>query len=157
MDKTNGHCLIDLNNYISWVKQHIREAATPIKCQEVVKLHCSAINFTKQLEDLLSDSELAFLNEGITSRAIPEPQLLIKDHKKHKGNHFPTRLVIPSTNFTATFLEIGYMGIKKILDDNKMNYSKYTITQASNLKTKPENLQPKKPDVTIMSLEHAPP
>eukprot|EP00957_Ditylum_brightwellii_P033218 2516839-Ditylum_brightwellii.AAC.1 len=96
-DKTNGHCSVDLNNYISWVKQHMREAATPIRHQEIVKLHHPAISYAKQLEDLLSDSELAFLNEGINSRDIPKPQLPIKDHKKHKGNHFPTHLVIPAT------------------------------------------------------------
>eukprot|EP00957_Ditylum_brightwellii_P118029 9001772-Ditylum_brightwellii.AAC.1 len=42
-DKTNGHHLVDLNNYISWVKQHMREAATLIRCQEIVKLHHAAM------------------------------------------------------------------------------------------------------------------
>eukprot|EP00957_Ditylum_brightwellii_P160385 12209726-Ditylum_brightwellii.AAC.1 len=42
IDKTNCHCLVDLTNYISWVKQHMREAATPIRCQEIVKLHHEA-------------------------------------------------------------------------------------------------------------------
>eukprot|EP00957_Ditylum_brightwellii_P175074 13330076-Ditylum_brightwellii.AAC.1 len=146
MDKINGHRLVNLNDYISWVKQHMHEAATPIKYQEIVKLHHLAINYAKQLEDLLSGSKLAFLNEGITSRAIPEPHHFIKDHKKHNGDHFPRCLVIPATIFAATFLKIGHMGIKKILDDNKINHSKYTITQASDLKTKLENLQLKKPD-----------
>eukprot|EP00957_Ditylum_brightwellii_P211192 15365871-Ditylum_brightwellii.AAC.2 len=151
-DKINGHCLVDLNDYISWVKQHMCEAATPIKCHEIVKPHHLAINYAKELEDLLSDTKLAFLDEGINSRDIPESQLLIKDHKKHKGYHFPIHNVIPTTNLAAIFSKIGYMGIKKILDDNKIDYSKYTITQASDLKTKLESLKLKKPDVAIMSL-----
>eukprot|EP00957_Ditylum_brightwellii_P209922 15364353-Ditylum_brightwellii.AAC.1 len=49
--------------------------------------------------------------EGLKSWAIPEPQLLIKDHKELKDGHFPTRLVIPATNFAATFSKIGYLGM----------------------------------------------
>eukprot|EP00957_Ditylum_brightwellii_P193796 14757756-Ditylum_brightwellii.AAC.1 len=60
----------------------MHEAATPIRCQEVIKLHHEAKIYTKKLEDMLSDSDMAFFNEGITSREIPEPQFLIKDNKK---------------------------------------------------------------------------
>ena len=48
---------------------------------------------------------------------IPSPKLLIKDHKKiNYKEEFPTRLVIPSENFTATFSKIGYIGMKMLLD-----------------------------------------
>eukprot|EP00957_Ditylum_brightwellii_P133567 10183740-Ditylum_brightwellii.AAC.1 len=30
-DKTNGHCLIAIENYIKWVNGHMKEAAIPIK------------------------------------------------------------------------------------------------------------------------------
>ena len=68
-------------------------------------------------------------------RAIPSPKLLIKDHKtiKEKGE-FPTRLVIPAKNFTATFSKIGYLGIKMCLDKGKVKYSRFSIVQASDLK-----------------------
>eukprot|EP00957_Ditylum_brightwellii_P169137 12873952-Ditylum_brightwellii.AAC.1 len=60
---------------------------------------------------------MAFLNEGIASKAIPQPQPLVKDHKKREENgDFPTCLVIPATNFTATFSKIGYLGIKQASD-----------------------------------------
>eukprot|EP00957_Ditylum_brightwellii_P211448 15366177-Ditylum_brightwellii.AAC.1 len=43
-----------------------------------------------------------------------------KDHKAlEEDGSFPTRLVIPATNFTATSSKLGYLGIKQILDDNK--------------------------------------
>ena len=53
------------------------------------------------------------------------PKLLIKDHKEMKADRtYPTRLVVPATNFTAGFSNAGYRGIKKILDDNKqVNYA----------------------------------
>ena len=41
---------------------------------------------------------------------------------------------IPATNFTATFLKIVYLRIKRCLDKGKVNYSRFSIVQASNLK-----------------------
>eukprot|EP00957_Ditylum_brightwellii_P106692 8139175-Ditylum_brightwellii.AAC.1 len=58
-----------------------------------------------------------------------------KDHKEpEEDESFPTRLVIPATNVTATFSKLGYLGIKQILDDNKVDYSRFTIIQVSDLK-----------------------
>jgi hypothetical protein len=37
---------------------------------------------------------------------------------------FPTRLIVPANNFTSAFPKVGYMGIKKIFDDNVVNYMK---------------------------------
>eukprot|EP00957_Ditylum_brightwellii_P115938 8843043-Ditylum_brightwellii.AAC.1 len=51
------------------------------------------------------------------------------------------RLVIPATNFTVSFSKLGYKGIKKVLDDHGVNYSKHTIIQSSNLKEKLEALK----------------
>eukprot|EP00957_Ditylum_brightwellii_P191720 14594834-Ditylum_brightwellii.AAC.1 len=92
--------------------------------------------------------------ENLNSREIPEPQLLIKDHKKvQKDGHYPMRPVIPATNFVATFLKIGFMASKKTFDDNGVRYAKYMIEQASDLKTKLETLNLKQNEVTIMSLD----
>eukprot|EP00957_Ditylum_brightwellii_P084912 6456716-Ditylum_brightwellii.AAC.1 len=57
---------------------------------------------------------------------------------------FPTRLVIPATNFTAAFSKLGYMGIKKVLDDHEVNYTKYTIIHSSDLKEKLEKMELKR-------------
>eukprot|EP00957_Ditylum_brightwellii_P183404 13970666-Ditylum_brightwellii.AAC.1 len=78
--------------------------------------------------------------ENLGIKAIPEPHLLIKDHKKKKNGHHPTRLVIPMTKFAATFSKIGCLGIKKIFDEEGVNYSIYTIQQASDIKAKLEML-----------------
>jgi len=88
---------------------------------------------------ILSDKEESFIKQTIESKAIPSPKLLIKDHKNpnNEGN-FPTRLVVPATNFTSAFPKTGYMGIKRILDYDKLDYMSKTIIQASDLK---ENLE----------------
>eukprot|EP00957_Ditylum_brightwellii_P158008 12027650-Ditylum_brightwellii.AAC.1 len=92
--------------------------------------------------------------EGLDSKAISQPQLLIKDHKKLKPDgNFPTWLVIPASNFTTTFSKIGYMGVKGILDEHKLNHSKHTIIKASDLKHELEALHLIADMVTLMSLD----
>lgn len=45
-----------------------------------------------------------------TRTLIPTPKLIINDHKKKdRNNNFPTRLVVPATNSTATFPKIGHI------------------------------------------------
>eukprot|EP00957_Ditylum_brightwellii_P032345 2450336-Ditylum_brightwellii.AAC.1 len=103
-DKTNGHKLVATTDYINWVKKHMQDAAIPIKRQEIVKLHHEALHFANCLKEFPNKNKFGYLMENLNSRAIPESQLLIKDHKKvQKDGHSPTRLVIPATNFAATF------------------------------------------------------
>ena len=68
----------------------------------------------------LSVQEEDFARQLLAMKAIPVPKLLIKDHKTiNKKGEFPTRLVIPVTNFTATLSKTGYLGIKRCLDNGK--------------------------------------
>eukprot|EP00957_Ditylum_brightwellii_P096454 7346254-Ditylum_brightwellii.AAC.1 len=118
-NRTNGHKLVATTDYINWVKKHMRDAAIPTKRQEIVKLHHEALHFANCLKEFLNDDKFGYMMENLNSRAIPEPQLLIEDHKKvQKDGHYLTRLVIPATNFAATFLKIGYMAMKNIFYDS---------------------------------------
>ena len=77
-----------------------------------------------------------------------------KDHKGPDGEGlFPTRLVIPVTNFTSTFSKMGYMGIKKLVDNNLVNYSKCTIVSSLHLKIRLKPLGLKEKDITVMLLD----
>ena len=90
----------------------------------------------------MSVQEENFVRQSLSTKAIPAPKLLIKYHKKiNEKGEFPTRLVIPTTNFTVTFSKIGYFGIKRCLDEGKVDYSRFSIFQASDLK---ERLKEKK-------------
>ena len=79
-----------------------------------------------------SVQEEQFLIQLLATQAMISTKLLIKCHNKinEKGG-FPTRLVIPATNFTATFSKIVCLGIKRCLDKGKVNYSRDSIVQAS--------------------------
>ena len=82
---------------------------------------------------------------------------MIKDHKEISDDgNYPTRLVVLATNFTLTFLKLGYIGIKKIIDDAGINYSKKTIVQASHLKLQIEPLSIRKDEYMIFSLDIEP-
>ena len=63
---------------------------------------------------LISKNEVGHINES-QKKLLQHPKLLIKDHKKliSKGK-ITTRLVIPETNFSATFATVGYLGLKNI-------------------------------------------
>ena len=113
-------------------------------------LYENASLLLKKLNLDLSVKEEEFVRQSPATRAIPSPKLLIKYYKTiNENKEFPTRLVIPATNFTATFSKIGYLGIKRCLDKVKVNYSRNSIVQASDLKETLEELGLKKEEVTI--------
>ena len=58
-------------------------------------------------------------------------------------------MVIPATNFTATFSKIVYLGIKRCLDKGKVNYSRNSIVQASYLKETLEEIGLKREEEPI--------
>ena len=152
-DKTNSIQVVNINDYKKWMQQHISTSTREIPRSKIIDLHKKATDLANHYEPILSKHEFEFLEESIDTKAIPTPKLLIKDHKKMINGHYPTRLVIPATNFTATFSKLGYLGLKSILDENNITYNKHTITQASNLKEKLEKLKIKRDNSTIASLD----
>eukprot|EP00957_Ditylum_brightwellii_P149552 11388378-Ditylum_brightwellii.AAC.1 len=91
-NKTNAHLLVNLANYNRWVDNHLKEVAIKIKRADIVHLHQEAMTYAESLQAILNAGEYSYLMEGLKSKAIPEPQLLIKDHKEKMNNEFPTRL-----------------------------------------------------------------
>jgi hypothetical protein len=87
--------------------------------------------------------------------AIPSSKLLVKDHKpKDKWGKISTRLVIPmAMNFNAAFTKLGYLGIKNIFDEAKINYTRKTIVQASTAKKTLELLGIRKSAHALISLD----
>eukprot|EP00957_Ditylum_brightwellii_P125396 9557515-Ditylum_brightwellii.AAC.1 len=64
-----------------------------MKGNDIVRIHGEAEAFAAKIRPLLTKNKRDFLREGITSKAIPQPQLLVKDHKPpEEDGSFPTRL-----------------------------------------------------------------
>ena len=102
----------------------------------------------------MSKNEVGHINESLKTKVIPTPKILINDHKKLTSmGELPTRLVIPATYFSATFAKVGYLGLKNILEKNEINYTKFTIVQASQVKEEWEILNWKRDKVTIASID----
>ena len=102
----------------------------------------------------LSVKEEEFVRQSLVTRVILSPKPLIKYHKTiNEKGELQTRLVIPATNFTATFSKIGYLGIKRCLDKGIVNYSRVSIIQSSDLTEILEELKVKRDEVTITSVD----
>ena len=81
----------------------------------VIALFEDANKLLDKVKMELSVQKESFVSQSLATRAIPSPKPLIKDHKTiNEKGEFQTRLVIPATKFTATFLKIGYLGIKGV-------------------------------------------
>ena len=103
---------------------------------------------------VLSVQEENFVRQSIATRAIPSPKLLIKEHKKiNEKVEFPTRLVIPAKIITTMFSKIVYVGIKRMLEKGKVNYSIVFIIQTSELKERLEELKINRDEVKIASVD----
>ena len=75
-------------------------------------------------------------DERIHKNSIPTQQFFVKDHTKKKDDEdYPSCLVILTINFTEIFSKLGYMRIKKVLDNTDLNYANSTTSEVSGLKS----------------------
>jgi hypothetical protein len=152
--KTNNYVTVTVQKFHSWVLAPLFENTEKLNWKKFIDIHKKAELYATKLQPMLAKGEMDFLNEGIASKSIPQPQLLVKDYKEREENgDYPTCLVIPVTNVTAAFSKIGYLGIKLMLDENKVKCATFTILQTLDLKEKLEALELKKDEVTMMSLD----
>ena len=122
-------------NIKNLVKEHLKQSAREIERGRVVEICEDAKVLVYAIGFKMSKNEVGHINESLKTKAIPTHKFLIKDHKKLTSlGEIPTRLVIPATNFSATFAKVGYLGLKNILEKNEINYTKFTIVQTSQIK-----------------------
>ena len=101
---------------------HLAKAGKEIKREKLVEIESEAMTLLESITTHLDKGELAFLTETINSKAIPTPKILIKDHKKADASgEYPSRLLVPATNFTQAFPKIGYQGIREVFDKEQWN------------------------------------
>jgi hypothetical protein len=153
-DKMNLYKVINKEKYIEWVLDHLKTDAIEVSADKLIKIHEEGNELLLKFGNTLSEKEMGFVEEMLDSRAVPTPKLLIKDHKPmNEKGEYVTRLIVPATNFAAAFPKVGYLGIKNIFDQNGIDYSGSTITQASQLKMTLEKLNIMKDKVTIISFD----
>ena len=107
-DKTNATRAIKIEYYKRWVSAHLQKASDLALRPKVMALYENSNLLLEKVKLDLSVKEEEFVRQSLAMIAIPSPELLIKDHNTINYNgEFPTRLVVPATNFTATFSKIG--------------------------------------------------
>ena len=142
-DKTNSFELLDIKTLDIFIQKHINKKAKQIDKERLSTTVDEALKLIEEWKNngTLNEKEAKYAFESIQSRAVPVPKLLIKDHKdKDENGNYPTRLVVPATNFTAAIPNLGYRGIRQIFDQEKVNYTRKTIIEAAHLKTELETL-----------------
>ena len=154
-DKTNSFKVLPTKIYISEVQKQLQKHGKPITHTDLTRIQGEAKKLLRKVAPLLSQDEIRYVEYSINSYAIPTPKLLIKDHKKIDPNtdRYPTRLICPANNFVSAFPKLGYLGIKQIFEDNQINYTPFTIIQASDLKSQLEKLKINSTHHTIISVD----
>ena len=140
--------------YSTMATQHLAKDDKLTKLEYVRKVKVNAIAQLEKNKQILLDQEYNYIKSTINKCAVPIIQLLVKDNnKKDKGGNYPTRLVVPTKNCTAGFPHVGQHSTKKILDKNKIDYSKQSTTQASDLKQKLGKLNIQKSKHTVILID----
>ena len=153
-DKTNSRVFKSTDDYAAQVIAHLNNDATKTNPGQLQKAKEEAESMLEKFKSMLSSAEHNYISETIRSSRVPTPRLLVKDHKdKDKDGNFPTRLVVPATNFTAGFPHVGMKGIRKIFDKHKVNYTRYNIVQASEMKIELDELKIKEAQHGVTSID----
>ena len=121
IDKTNKFLTVNVDNYINWMHNHITKCGVETQRSKLIEIYKKLLTLLEKMQRLIDKNEYLFILEKLLTQGIPTPLLLIKNHKRkdNKGN-FPTRIVVPATNFMAGFAKLGYLGIKKIFKESKI-------------------------------------
>jgi hypothetical protein len=106
-DKTNSFTTMEVNEYKQKVViRHLLKDGKVIPRERLTEAHEQSIKLMESIDHPCSKNETDFIQESLKFKAIPSPKLLVKGRKKKdKWGQYPTRLVIPATNFTSAFPE----------------------------------------------------
>ena len=153
-DKTNKYSPVKTKQYVSWVHGHLTKSCTEIPWERLSIIYAEAQSLLLKFSSLMDAGELSYIQHWIAAKCIPTPRLLIKDHKPpDEAGNYPTRLLIPATNFTQCFAKIGYKAIKAVLHAHCIQYNRHTITQSSHLKCTLERLNLNTVNCAVTSID----
>ena len=112
IDKINSFQVIPIEKDKKWVLEHLHKSAKEIKIERLENFFNLAQETKLKLEETISEKEQMFLSKTLEFKSIPTPKLIIKYHKKaNEERDYPSRLIVPASNFTSGFPRLGYLGI----------------------------------------------
>ena len=123
------------------MNEHLSEKCTEVNVKYYEEVHKRALVIWNKYSRLRSVGESVYLENFINSRDVPVPRLTIMDHKKKKANGgYPSRLLIPATNFTQGVAKLAFNVAKNVFDHNDVPTKKYIINRAQTLKRDVERI-----------------
>ena len=81
-NKMNSFLPVALGEYKEMVLKHLEKRATEISFERLSSMHSESLKILEKYGKIMSKGEQAFVKALLTSKAIPIPKLLVKDHKK---------------------------------------------------------------------------
>ena len=138
-DKTSKFTILPLDHYDAMMNFHLRNSCVEVSVQTLKSYQIDAYQLLHDISGQITKSEFNHVNEVIASSDIPNPKLLLKDHKTTKTNYgedvvnFPSRFIIPCANYLAGFSKLGFRAIEHIFKKNKVNLKKTTIKNSFEL------------------------
>ena len=153
-DKTNKWVPMRVAKYITIMQETLNDECTKIDNKRLSDTYKEAKELLSKFKSIMNDSEYQYIETFLETRRIPMPRLLIKDHKaENEDGTYPTRLLTPATNFTQCFAKLSYKCIKHIFEARGIKIMKRTIVQSSHLKIKLDELNLKRDNCAIASLD----
>ena len=106
------------------VKEQLKQSARDIERGRATEIIEDEKVLVNAIRLRMSKNEVGNINKSLKTKSTPTHKRLIKYHKELTSmGDFQTRLVIPSTKFSATFTNLGYLGLKNTLEKNEINYT----------------------------------
>ena len=134
-DKTNKWVLVEVEKYNKWMMQHICKDAIEILRRKLKQVYNKRMDILEEISWLMGKKEKAAVQESLNSKSIPQPQLLVKDHKlPNEEGDFPTRFLVPAKNYCSVFSQFGCKAIQTIFRKHNVKLDKYQLNDSAHLK-----------------------
>ena len=158
-DKTNRHILMRATDYNAILAFHVRKNCILLAREDVGKFYNEATDFLASLSGLISRNEAKYLRASLNGKFIPNPKILIKDHKptmkKYSEvlNFHDSRFIVPTGNFLSAFSRLGYSCIEQVFKRNGVDFAATTIKNSTELIRDLEFLELNSSNCTIASFD----
>ena len=128
-DKTNSFQVVHTRQYVKWMGNQLTKTAIHITKRRLGEVYDDAICLLIESKDFLSANEYNYILEITPVQCLPQTIDQGSQGPSSQWRSF-SETVSTRCNLCTGFPNVGYQGLKKILDDWGINYSKHTIIQA---------------------------
>ena len=152
--KTNSTQLNLVNHYKHWVTNHLLKEYELVLILKMIIQFEESNKLIDKAKTNLSSQEEQFMSQSLATWVILSPKLLIKHQKRinRKGNVY-NQIDYTCNKLYLHVLQSWITWDINILDKVKVNYSRFTMVQASELKYKLEEIGVNRDKATLAPID----